>query len=162
MRYRWLTACLRRRLLTTIPLIALLLWPAPAALGEEPYAAASRKALIASNIQLALAPARLGLNLLQTGRSPEEFARASDAIYTSYKHLRLAQETSENLLGESKFPDPLTKLRNARIQKIRDSLRYCRDNDGALINQNAEFTADCLRRLVDAVHLLEIVVTTDN
>jgi hypothetical protein len=160
MRHRRLPGCLGRRLLTITPLIALLLWPV-AALAQEPYAAASRKALIASNIQLSLAPARLGLRLLQTGGSPEEFTRASEAIYTSYKHLRLAQETSQNLLGESKFPDPMTKLRNDRIQKIRDSLRYCRDNDGALIHQEPEFTADCLRRLVDAVRLLEIVVATD-
>ena len=42
-----------------------------------------------------------------------------------------------NLLGESKCPDPLTQLRNARIQKIRDGLRFCRDNDGALLKPDA-------------------------
>jgi hypothetical protein len=161
MNNRRLPAWLGWRLLAITPLVGLLIGPA-AASAEEPYAAASRKALIASNIQLSLAPARLGLRLLQTGKSPEEFMRASEAMFTSYKHLRLAQETSQNLLSQSQFPDPLTKLRDARIQKIRDSLRYCHDNDGALINQEPEFTADCLRRLVEAVHLLEIVVATDN
>lgn len=161
MRHRRLPGRLGRRLLTITPLVALLLWAA-AASGQEPYAAAQRRALIASNIQLSLAPAQLGLKLLQTGGSPEDFMRASDAIYRSYKHLRLAHETSENLLSESKFPNPVTKLRNARIQKIRDSLRHCRDNDGALIKQEPEFTAECLRRLVDAVRLLEIVVLTDS
>ena len=161
MRHRRLSGRLGWRLLTITPLVALLLWPA-ALPAQGPYAAVQRKALIATNIQQSLAPAQLGLKLLQAGSSPEDLTRASEAIYSSYKHLRLAHETSENLLAESKFPDPVTKLRNARIQKIRDSLRYCRDNDGALINREPEFTADCLQRLVEAVRLLEIVVMTDN
>lgn len=161
MRHRRLPDRRGWRLLTIAPLVAVVLWPAGLS-AQGPYAAAQRKALIATNIQQSLAPAQLGLKLLQTGSSPEEFTRASEAIYSSYKHLRRAQETSENLQAELKFPDPVTKLRNDRIQRIRDSLRYCRDNDGALIKQDPEFTADCLRRLVDAVRLLEIVVMTDN
>ena len=113
-------------------------------------------------LQLSLAPAKRGLSLVQTRTSPEDFKPASDAIYTSYKHLRMAQETSVNLLGESKCPDWLTQLRNARIQKIRDGLRFCRDNDGAPLKPDAEFTRECLRRFVAAVQLLEIDVATDN
>jgi hypothetical protein len=161
MRHRRLRGRLGWRLLTITPLVVLILWPG-ALPAQVPYKANQRKALIATNIQQSLAPAQLGLKLLQTGSTPEDLTRASEALYSSYKHLRRAQEASQSLQAEYKHPDLLTKLRDARIQKIRDGLRYCRDNDGALINRDPQFTADCLRRLVDAVRLLEIVVMTDN
>ena len=149
------------RLLIATSLTAVLRWPA-AGFAQEPYSVVSGKARIASSIQLSLAPAKRGLSLVQTGIFAEDFDPASDAIYTSYRHLRMAKETSEKPLGESKCPDSLTQLRDPRIQKIRDGLQFCRDSDGAPIKQDSEFIRKTLRRLVAAVQLLEIDVATDN
>jgi hypothetical protein len=130
--------------------------------GQEQYKYASRKAYISSNIRGALAPAKLGLNLLQTATSDEQIVRASDAIFSSYRQLRAAQEWSEKLESEATLPDPMITLRNARIQGIRDRLRYCRDKDAMLIRRDPEVTSTCLAGLVEAIHNLEIVVAVEN
>lgn len=110
---------------------------------------------------MALPEARRGLQILQgAGGDQEQILRASEAIFASYKHLRWAQERSENLQGDSAFPDPLVKIRNNRVQQIRDRLRFCRDHEGLMVKQDSETTASCLQGLVEAVRSLELVVAT--
>lgn len=149
------------RVLTLAGLVAILLAPGPLA-AQERYMR-ERKLAIQSNINLALPEARRGLQLLQTaGGDGQQILRASEAIFASYKLLRSAQESSETVLAHSAFPDPIMQVRNARIQKIRDRLRFCHDADGLMVKQDAGTTAECLKGLVEAVRNLEIVVETMN
>ncbi|MFI5324721.1 MAG: hypothetical protein ACHQ7H_00685 [Candidatus Rokuibacteriota bacterium] len=149
------------RVLTVAGLMALLLVPGP--LGAQERYMRERKLTIQSNINQALPEARRGLQLLQSaGGNGEQILRASEAIFASYKLLRSAQESSETVLAHSAFPDPIMQIRNARIQKIRDRLRFCHDADGLMVKQDSETTAECLKGLVEAVRNLEIVVETMN
>ena len=149
------------RVLTLAALVAILLVPGPLS-AQERYMR-ERKLVIQRNINEALPEARRGLHLLQTaGGNGEQILRASEAIFASYKLLRSAQESSETVLAHSAFPDPIMHIRNARIQKIRDRLRFCHDADGLLVKQDPATTEECLKGLVEAVRNLEIVVTTMN
>ncbi len=149
------------RVLTLAGLMAILIAPGPLA-AQDRYIR-ERKLTIQSNINRALPEARRGLQLLQTaGNNEEQILRASGALLTSYKLLRSAQESSETVLANSAFPDPIMQLRNARIQKIRDRLRFCHESDGLMIKQEGQVMAECLTGLVEAVRSLEIVVETMN
>jgi hypothetical protein len=149
------------RVFTVAGLVAILLAAGPTA-AQERYMR-ERKLTIQANINQALPEARRGLQLLQTaGTDSEQILRASAALFTSYKLLRSAQESSETVLANSAFPDPIMQIRNARIQNIRDRLRFCHDSDGLLVKQDAETTTECLKGLVEAVRSLEIVVETMN
>lgn len=149
------------RRLPLVGLMAILLVPGPLA-AQDRYMR-ERKVVIQSNINRALPEARRGLQLLQAaGNNEDQILRASGALLASYKLLRSAQESSETVLNNSTFPDPMMQLRNARIQKIRDRLRFCHESDGLMIKQDTQVTAECLKGLVEAVRSLEIVVETMN
>ncbi len=148
------------RVFALASLIVAVMWPG-GSWGQEQFDYVRRKTQITLSIRQSLPPARLGLQLLGSGGSEEELARASAAIYASYKHLRAAQESSQNLQAQAKFPDPLVTLRNARIQWIRDRLRFCADNEGHLVRRQPEVTETCMKGLVEAVRRLEIVVATE-
>ena len=152
------------RVLTLAGLMAILIVPGPLAAQDMPARyMRERKITIQKNIDQALPEARRGLQLLQTaGNNEEQILRASAALFTSYKLLRSAQESSETVLNNSAFPDPIMQLRNARIQKIRDRLRFCHESDGLIIKQDTQVTAECLKGLVEAVRSLEIVVQAMN
>jgi hypothetical protein len=130
--------------------------------GQVPYDYARRKASISLDIKSSLAPARRGYQLLQEGGSEEDIRRGIAAVWDSYKHLRLAQEHSEALQSDLKFPDPLMALRSSRILWIRDRLRFCRDNDPHLVNRTPDVTAQCLEGLGEALRRLEILVATED
>ena len=149
------------RLLILVITSGILLGP-PVALAQIPAAAERNlKMRISERINMALPEARRGLQILQgAGGDQEQILRATAALYTSYKHLRWAQERSENLQSDSAFADPLVKIRNNRVQQIRDRLRFCRDNEGLMVKQDSETTASCLQGLVEAVRSLELVVAT--
>jgi hypothetical protein len=149
------------RLLTLVGMAAILL--APGQLTAQDRYVRESKIMIQRNINQALPEARRGLQLLQVaGNNEEQILRASESLRTSYKLLRSAQESSESIVNRSAFPDPLMQLRNARIQKIRDRIRFCHESDGLMIKQDTEVTAQCLKGLVEAVRSLEIVVETMN
>lgn len=114
--------------------------------------------VISRQIRLALPAARRGFELLQTASSQEETAIAVESIYDSYRYLRAAEESSENLQAWAKVKDPLTKLRNDHIWQIRLHLRFCRDNGGSLAD--AGIRATCTQGLVNAIRDLQVIVET--
>jgi hypothetical protein len=117
---------------------------------------------ITAQIQMGLSAVERGFAQLQRASNTQEINQAVDSIWDSYRYLRSAQESSENLEAHAKFPDPLVKLRNARILQARDHIRWCPEHRGQLLAQDPETTAQCIAGLVEAIRSLRVVAATTN
>lgn len=114
--------------------------------------------IIRSQVQLALAPLERGYEQLTVSTSPEQIDVAVQSLKTAYKYLRAAQEGSQRIQTQSKYPDPMLKLRMDRIWAVRQRLLNCIDNQPHLDGSDGGGTRDwCLNGLPEAIRRLRIL-----
>lgn len=113
--------------------------------------------IIDQQVKLALAPAERGYELLLASTSPAQTEAAVQSLRTSYKYLRAAQESSQMISVQAKYPDPMLKLRMDRIWAVRSRLLNCIDNQGHLDNPDVQTRAWCVEGLTEAIRRLRVL-----
>lgn len=113
--------------------------------------------IIEQQVKLALAPAERGYGLLAASTSPAQTDVAVQSLRTAYKYLRAAQQGSQMVADQSKFPDPMLKLRMDRIWAVRSRLLNCVDNQPHLDDPDGSAKAWCLEGLSEAIRRLRVL-----
>jgi hypothetical protein len=113
--------------------------------------------IIDQQVKLALAPAERGYGMLAASTSPAETEAAIQSLRTAYKLLRAAQEGTQRISSQAKFPDPMLKLRADRIWAVRSRLLNCVDNQGRLDDEDGRTKAWCLEGLTEGIRRLRIL-----
>jgi hypothetical protein len=115
---------------------------------------------IRNQVQLALAPLERGYELLAASTSPAETEVAVQSLRTAYKYLRAAQEGSQRIATQAKYPDPMLKLRMDRIWAVRVRLLNCIDNQPHLdVSEGSDSRTRtwCLEGLPEAIRRLRVL-----
>lgn len=113
--------------------------------------------IIEKQVKLALAPAERGYELLVAASSPAETDAAVQSLRAAYKYLRAAQQGSQMIADQAKYPNPMLKLRMDRIWAVRSRLLNCVDNQPALDNPDGAAKAWCLEGLTEAIRRLRVL-----
>jgi hypothetical protein len=111
-------------------------------------------AAIQTQLRLAVPQLEKGLRLLQSSSDPDQISVALDALFDSYRYLRAAQESSDNLNNNSRFPDPMVQLRNQRVWRVRSHLIKCRSG----FVPGSEGIAMCTEEASAALRELRIIL----
>ena len=111
-------------------------------------------AKIQTQLQLAVPELEKGLRLLQSSSDPDQLNLALDALFDSYRYLRAAQESSDQINNHKRFPDPMVQLRNQRVWRVRSHLIKCR----ASFAPNSEGIAMCTEEASAALRELRIIL----
>lgn len=141
--------------------ILLLVLAAPAAVRAQPnplFQMTRDPQVINSQIRAALPAGEKALELVTTAADPETLAIAVQSMRDSYKYLRAAQQSSEQMVRLSKFPDPLLQLRIQRIWPIRQHYLACEPVADAMAIGSAEARRRCTEQIEAAVRALRILV----
>jgi hypothetical protein len=112
---------------------------------------------IHNQVQLALAPLERGYELLAASTSPAETDMAVQSLRTAYKYLRAAQEGSQRIANQAKYPDPMLKLRMDKIWAVRVRLLNCIDNQPHLDDSDGRTRTWCLEGLPEAIRRLRVL-----
>lgn len=113
--------------------------------------------IIEKQVKLALAPAERGYELLSAASSPAETDAAVQQLRTAYKYLRAAQQGSQMIADQAKYPNPMLKLRMDRIWAVRSRLLNCVDNQPHLDNPDGAAKAWCMEGLTEAIRRLRVL-----
>lgn len=113
--------------------------------------------IIEKQVKLALAPAERGYELLAASTSPAQTDVAVQSLKTAYKYLRAAQQGSQMIVDQAKFPDPMLKLRMDRIWAVRSRLLNCVDNQPHLDDPDGAAKAWCLEGLAEGIRRLRVL-----
>ncbi len=113
--------------------------------------------IIEKQVKLALPPAERGYELLVAATSPAETDAAVQSLRTAYKYLRAAQQGSQMIADQAKYPNPMLKLRMDRIWAVRSRLLNCVDNQPHLDDPNGSARAWCLEGLTEAIRRLRVL-----
>lgn len=113
--------------------------------------------IIDQQVKLALAPAERGYELMVASTSPADTEAAVRSLRMAYKYLRAAQESSQMISVQAKYPDPMLKLRMDRIWAVRSRLLNCIDNQGHLDNPEVQTRTWCVEGLTEAIRRLRVL-----
>lgn len=113
--------------------------------------------IIEKQVQLALAPAERGYELLVAATTPAQTDAAVQSLRMAYKYLRAAQQGSQMIADQAKYPNPMLKLRMDRIWAVRSRLLNCVDNQPHLDNPDGGAKAWCLEGLTEAIRRLRVL-----
>jgi hypothetical protein len=139
--------------------LLLLSWPGYAAAQQtNPLFSRTRQpSVISQQVRLALPSAERGLELLTSGGDSTQLARAVEAISDTYKYLRAASESTEDLMREAKFSDPLAEMKVARMWEIRRHMLACTNQAGHIVKQDQEILSMCADNLTEGIRKLRIL-----
>jgi hypothetical protein len=130
----------------------------PAAQQTNPLFSRTRQpSVISQQVRLALPSAERGLDLLTSGGDPTQLARAVEAISNTYKYLRAASESTEDLMRDTKFPDPLAEMKVARMWEIRRHMLACTNQTSQIVKQDQEILNMCTEQLTQGIRKLRIL-----
>lgn len=115
----------------------------------------SDRNIISQQVHLALPSAERGLALLTNGGDP---AHALQAIGDTYRYLRAAQESTEDMMHDAKFPDPLWEIETKRMWEIRTHMLKCTNETGHILRQDETITRMCADNLVEGIRKLRILL----
>jgi hypothetical protein len=115
--------------------------------------------VISMQIKAALPTLERGYAMLISTTDPEPTEAAVNLLHDTYRYLRAAQESSEVLESISKFPDPVTALRNRKILDLRDRLLRCWSNRTHLTDPGP-IRSGCIEGLQVGLRNLRVMVAT--
>ncbi len=115
-------------------------------------------AIISKQAHLALPTAERGLQLLTSASDSSQLAQAVEAIDHTYRYLRAAQESTEQLIHLSKYPDPLMPIQTQRMWQIRLHMLACTNQAGHIIKQNQEMIHMCTEHLTEGIRQLRTLL----
>jgi hypothetical protein len=146
-----------------VGLTSVLLFPFPTQLlaqQQNPlFNITTDRAIISQQVHLALPSAERGLQLLPSGGDSGQLAVAVESIGDTYKYLRAAQESTQQLIRLSKFPDPLMPMEIERMWQIRVHMRACTNQGGHIIKQNQEEMINmCTQHLIEGIRQLRTLL----
>lgn len=118
----------------------------------------SSPAVISQQIRLALPSAERGLQLLTSGGDPTQLALGVKSLDETYRYLRAAQESTDLLVRRSKFPDPIAQMEMKQMWEIREHMLFCTGQAGHIVNQNQEMIEQCVRRVIEGIRQLRVLV----
>jgi hypothetical protein len=145
------------RVLRAVLLIAVAAIAGEAGAQDNLFRDSTDERTIHNQVQLALAPLERGYELLAASRSPAETDVAVQSLKTAYKYLRAAQEGSQRVASQAKFPDPMLKIRMDRIWAVRSRLLNCIDNQPHLDDDDGRTREWCLGQLPEAIRRLRVL-----
>jgi hypothetical protein len=114
--------------------------------------------IISQQIRLALPSAERALALLTGGGDAAQLGQAVQSIGDTYRYLRAAQESKENLMRRSSVRDPLTELETRRMWQIRKHMLACMNEGQHIVNQNEGVINNCAGHLVEGIRELRVLV----
>jgi hypothetical protein len=114
---------------------------------------------VAVQIRTALPPYERALALLNASTDAESTANAMKHLIDAYHYLRGAHEGTQQILGTSKFPDPLLELQNRQVMDIRQRILRC-TGQREYLTDNASLRATCVEGLVAGLSRLKTIVVT--
>jgi len=149
----------RTRRLPVVVGLLLLCWPGRlAAQQANPMFSRTRQpSVIVQQVRLALPSAERGLELLTSGGDPDQLARAVESIGDTYKYLRAAAESTQDLARSAKFPDPLAEMKIARMWEIRLHMLACTGQAGHIVKQDPEMIRMCTEHLTEGIRKLRVL-----
>jgi hypothetical protein len=116
--------------------------------------------MVARQIRTALPTVERGYTMLTSSSDPESTAAAVALLLDSYRYLRAAQQSSENIqFKKGPFRDPTVDLRNKHIMEIRNHLGMCVSNRFYLL-ESAKIREECLDGLTAGIRKLRFIVVT--
>jgi hypothetical protein len=107
--------------------------------------------IISQQVHLALPSAERGLQLLTSGGDAGQLAVAVESIGHTYKYLRAAQESTQQLIRLSKFPDALMPMEMERMWQIRVHMLACTNRGGHIIKQKQKMINMCTEPLIEGI-----------
>ena len=113
--------------------------------------------VIVQQVRLALPSAERGLELLTSGGDSAQLARAVESIADTYKYLRAASESTEDLMHHTKNPDPLAEMKVARMWEIRRHMLACTDQAGHIVKQDQGIITMCSEHLAQGIRKLRVL-----
>jgi hypothetical protein len=136
-----------------------LLWPGClVAQQTNPLFSRTRQpSVIVEQVRRALPSAERGLALLASNGDPTQLERAVEAISDTYKYLRAASESTEDLMRASKFPDPLAEMKVARMWEIRRHMMACTGQAGHIVRQDQEMIRMCAEHVTEGIRKLRVL-----
>lgn len=119
----------------------------------------NQPAVISQQMHLALPSAERGLALLTSGGDSGQLKLAMESINDTYRYLRAAQESKQNLNNWAKVRDPLVEIETKRIWQIRLHMLACLNEGQHIINQNEAMISRCAEHLTAGIRELRFLLT---